>query len=148
MANETNPRGPMLVLVAGSLLVAGLVAWALTRQVDPAPLETTTTSLTTTSLTSTSLNPTQSPAVPGATPGAPTTPTQVVTADEANTVSRISPEDLKALVDRGAVTVVDVRNAEQFNAGHIPGSILLPMSRVEGELTSIPRDKKIVTYCT
>ena len=145
MANEPNARGPMLVLVAGSLLVAGLIAWALTRQVEPAPLESTTTSLTSTQLT-----PAPVDTAGGAPPSPLTVPpsTQTVTPDQAATVSRIAPEELKSLVDRGAVTVIDVRDAEHFNLGHIPGSLHIPMSRVEGEIASIPKGKKIVTYCT
>ena len=138
MANEPNARGPMLVLVAGSLVVAGLIAWALTRQVEPAPLESTTTSLT-----STQLAP-----PPAGTLTAPPASTQSVTADEASTVARIAPEELKSLVDRGAVTVIDVRDAEHFNIGHIPGAVHIPMAQVEGEIASIPKGKRIVTYCT
>ena len=139
MANEPNARGPMLVLVAGSLVVAGLIAWALTRQVEPAPLESTTT----TSLTSTQLAP-----PPAGTVTTPPVSTQSVTADEAATVARIAPEELKSLVDRGAVTVIDVRDAEHFNISHIPGAVHIPMAQVEGEIASIPKGKKIVTYCT
>lgn len=143
MANEPNARGPMLVLVAGSLLVAGLIAWALTRQVEPAPLETTTT----TSLASPQLTP-QPALTPPLTASTPPVSTQTVTADEAATVSRIAPEELKSLVDRGAVTVIDVRDAQHFNVEHIPGSLHIPMAQVEGEIASIPKGKRIVTYCT
>ncbi len=39
----------------------------------------------------------------------------------------VSPTELRAMIDRGVV-VLDVRSAEQFAAGHIPGSINIALS--------------------
>ena len=61
---------------------------------------------------------------------------------------RISIEELKPLVDQGAVTVIDVRSVEQYLAAHIPGSLHIPVTRIEGEIPYLPKDKPIVTYCT
>lgn len=137
MSNDpTSSRGPLIVLIAGSLLVAGLLGWALTRQVEPAPLPSTTPTATT--ATSGQLD----------TSAAPSATTSSVTADEAAGVKRISADELKLMVDRAAVTVIDVRDAASYNSGHIPGSLHIPMARVEGEVQYLPKDKPIVTYCT
>lgn len=61
---------------------------------------------------------------------------------------RISIEELKPLVDQGAVTVIDVRSVEQYLAAHIPGSLHIPVTRIEGEIPYLPKDKPVVTYCT
>lgn len=39
---------------------------------------------------------------------------------------KISAEEAKAMMDKGGVTVVDVRRENEYAAGHIPGSILVP----------------------
>jgi rhodanese-related sulfurtransferase len=61
---------------------------------------------------------------------------------------RVSAEELKALAAKGAVTVIDVRDIDSFLAGHIPGSLHIPVSLIEGEIAFLPKDKPIVTYCT
>jgi rhodanese-related sulfurtransferase len=61
---------------------------------------------------------------------------------------RISAEELKALVDAGEATVIDVRSVEQFKASHIAGALQIPVTRIEGEIPYLPKGKTIVTYCT
>lgn len=61
---------------------------------------------------------------------------------------RISMADLKPLMDKGQVTLIDVRSMDQFVAAHIPGSMHIPVARIEGEIPYLPKDKLIVTYCT
>jgi ArsR family transcriptional regulator len=45
------------------------------------------------------------------------------------------------------VTVLDVRPAEEYAAGHLPGAINLPVDRLESHLAKLPRRKEIVAYC-
>jgi len=59
----------------------------------------------------------------------------------------ISPEELAERVERGEVTVVDVRPADEFVAGHIPGAISLPLGRLRTEADALPRDQEVVAYC-
>jgi rhodanese-related sulfurtransferase len=70
------------------------------------------------------------------------------TSTAADTFRRITATELKALVDQNQVTIIDVRTAEQYIASHIPGALQIPVSRVDGEVPYLPRDKTIVTYCT
>lgn len=65
-----------------------------------------------------------------------------------DTFERISFDEFKTLSDAGQVTVIDVRSMDQFLASHIPGSLHIPVTRVEGEIPYLPKGKLIVTYCT
>jgi len=56
-------------------------------------------------------------------------------------------EALMGLVREGAVTVLDVRPPEEYNAGHISGAISLPLKELEQHLSDLPRDQEIVAYC-
>lgn len=50
--------------------------------------------------------------------------------------------------DNGKDTIfIDVRPQEQFNAGHIPHAINIPMDAVRNNLEAIPHDKKVILYC-
>lgn len=58
--------------------------------------------------------------------------------------------DRKALLERvarGEVTVLDVRPVEEYQAGHIPGAVSLPLKELESRLERLPRDQEIVAYC-
>jgi ArsR family transcriptional regulator len=59
----------------------------------------------------------------------------------------VNREALLELVREGAVTVLDVRPAEEYNAGHIHGAISLPLKELEQRLSDLPRSQEIVAYC-
>jgi rhodanese-related sulfurtransferase/DNA-binding transcriptional ArsR family regulator len=48
---------------------------------------------------------------------------------------------------KGLVTVVDVRPAEEYVAGHIPGAINIPLPELQKRLGDLPKRKEIVAYC-
>ena len=48
---------------------------------------------------------------------------------------------------KGLVTVLDVRPAEEYAAGHLPGAINVPVDKLEGYLSKLPRRKEVVAYC-
>ncbi len=43
--------------------------------------------------------------------------------------------------------VIDVREPQEYEQGHIPGSVLLPLGQLELGHSSLQKGKKIVTYC-
>jgi len=43
--------------------------------------------------------------------------------------------------------LVDVRTAEEYAAGHIPGSVHIPVDELRDRLGELPRDKEIWVYC-
>jgi rhodanese-related sulfurtransferase len=62
----------------------------------------------------------------------------------------LDPEEREALLDRirrGLVTLLDVRPAEEYRAGHLPGALSVPLSEIPGRLRDLPRDREIVAYC-
>jgi len=63
-------------------------------------------------------------------------------------VPRVSVEDLKAAMDAGSVTVLDVRNDSAWESSHIPGAIHVPGGEIPSRLGEIPRGKMVVAYCT
>jgi rhodanese-related sulfurtransferase/biotin operon repressor len=48
---------------------------------------------------------------------------------------------------KGLVTVLDVRPPEEYAAGHLPGAINVPVDRLEGYLSKLPKRKEVVAYC-
>ncbi len=61
---------------------------------------------------------------------------------------RITIDELEALMKDGQAFVVDVRNQPMYDAGHIPGSRLIPSAEILNHLSELPHDKTIVTYCS
>lgn len=54
----------------------------------------------------------------------------------------------RGLVEYGAVpgaVLVDVREAEEFAAGHIPGAVNLPLSRIK--TVALPKETPLFLYC-
>ncbi|MGB5034972.1 MAG: metalloregulator ArsR/SmtB family transcription factor [Blastocatellia bacterium] len=47
----------------------------------------------------------------------------------------------------GRVIVLDVRPAEEFAAGHIPGAVSIPFDELERRLGEVPKGREVVAYC-
>jgi rhodanese-related sulfurtransferase len=56
-------------------------------------------------------------------------------------------QGLLARVRNGDVTVLDVRPQEEYQAGHVPGALSVPLKELERRLSELPRDREIVAYC-
>ena len=48
---------------------------------------------------------------------------------------------------KGLVTLLDVRPAEEYAAGHLPGAINVPIAKLKTYLSKLPRRKEVVAYC-
>jgi rhodanese-related sulfurtransferase len=59
---------------------------------------------------------------------------------------RIQPEEARTLIDSGQVTVVDVREAWEYEKDHIAGSKLIPLARIIGNPAQITSDN-VVFVC-
>ena len=55
--------------------------------------------------------------------------------------------ELLRRVAAGDVTVIDVRPAAEYEAGHLPGAISMPLAELEGRLHELPADSEVVAYC-
>ena len=61
---------------------------------------------------------------------------------------RVTIEEMEALVKEGKAVVIDVRSQDAYNAGHIPGSKLIPSGEILNHINELPKDKLIITYCS
>ncbi len=59
----------------------------------------------------------------------------------------IAAKELLGRARKGLVTVLDVRPAEEYRAGHLPGAVNIPLSDLEGQLGKLPKSKEVVAYC-
>ncbi len=62
-------------------------------------------------------------------------------------LERVEVEVLVERVRGGAVTVLDVRPAAEYRAGHIPGALSVPLPDLERRIADLPRDREVVAYC-
>ena len=63
------------------------------------------------------------------------------------TVAQVDAAALAPRIAKGEVTVIDVRNRTEYDAGHLPGSLHIPVGYLEERLAEIPREKPIVVQC-
>jgi rhodanese-related sulfurtransferase len=64
--------------------------------------------------------------------------------DHAEPVSRT---ELIRRAEAGDVYVIDVRPAEEYAAGHIPGAVSIPLGELPARLGELPATTEIVAYC-
>jgi len=62
-------------------------------------------------------------------------------------IEPIDRDRLLARIRNGTVTVLDVRPSEEYDAGHLPGAVSIPLAELERRIREIPRGKEIVAYC-
>ncbi len=62
-------------------------------------------------------------------------------------IARIDVAAAAARIARGEVTVVDVRNRNEWDVGHIAGATHIPLGQVAERHTEIPRGKPILVQC-
>ncbi len=55
--------------------------------------------------------------------------------------------ELRRRLRNGSATVVDVRPREEFDAGHIPGAISMPVAEVKRRMKELPRSREVIAYC-
>lgn len=59
----------------------------------------------------------------------------------------ISREELLDRLRDGLVTVLDVRPADEFAYGHVPGAVNIPLDDLETRLAELNAGQEIVAYC-
>jgi rhodanese-related sulfurtransferase len=67
--------------------------------------------------------------------------------EERGAMEAVESAELLRRVKTGEVTVLDVRPAEEYRAGHIPGAISIPVGELKARLKELPKDRDIVAYC-
>jgi rhodanese-related sulfurtransferase len=56
-------------------------------------------------------------------------------------------EDLDQLLNNDGVHLIDVRPRIEFDSGHLPGAVSIPMEELPDRIVSLPRDVPIIAYC-
>jgi rhodanese-related sulfurtransferase/DNA-binding transcriptional ArsR family regulator len=59
----------------------------------------------------------------------------------------VTRDELQELAKTTDVTVLDVRPAEEYAAGHIPGAVSIPLDELADRLAELPDDGQVVAYC-
>lgn len=75
-------------------------------------------------------------------------PTAEKNEDPLAKVPRISLADAKKAFDEGNVVFVDTRAEFQYREEHVKGALNIPAETFETRYAEVPKDKKIITYCS
>ncbi len=67
--------------------------------------------------------------------------------DARDRMEPVSRTELKARMKAGLVQVLDVRPADEFAMGHLPGAINMPLDQLKKRLSSLDPAVEIVAYC-
>ena len=57
------------------------------------------------------------------------------------------PEQADVAIREGGVQLVDVRGADEHEAGHIAGDRHIPFDRLKDEVVTLDREQPILLYC-
>ena len=79
-------------------------------------------------------------------------PTSIIVAEKGEKVmyEQITAEEAKKIMDSGVEHIVlDTREQDEFDEGHIPGAILIPYTQIENKAEEMlpDKDKLILVYC-
>jgi rhodanese-related sulfurtransferase/DNA-binding transcriptional ArsR family regulator len=64
-----------------------------------------------------------------------------------NILESITLDDLLARSKKEKVMLIDVRPEDEYNAGHIPNAVSIPLTQLKKRLNELPKNKTIVAYC-
>ncbi|KXA98638.1 hypothetical protein AKJ39_01380 [candidate division MSBL1 archaeon SCGC-AAA259J03] len=60
----------------------------------------------------------------------------------------IGPTKAKGLIASKDPIVLDVRTPDEFEDGHVPGAVLVPVDELKGStVLEIPKDEEVLCYC-
>jgi ArsR family transcriptional regulator len=59
----------------------------------------------------------------------------------------VSRAELLERLRAGLVTLLDVRPADEFALGHVPGAVNIPLNEIEGRLAELDKSQDVVAYC-
>ena len=67
--------------------------------------------------------------------------------DQRDSLEPITREELSDRLREGVVTLLDVRPADEFALGHVPGALNVPLAELDARLATLDPEKDIVAYC-
>ncbi|MFB6262909.1 MAG: ArsR/SmtB family transcription factor [Bradymonadaceae bacterium] len=62
-------------------------------------------------------------------------------------IESVQGDELAERIEEGDVTLIDVRPREEYEAGHLPGAVSVPLEELEERIDELPSDEEIVAYC-
>jgi rhodanese-related sulfurtransferase len=68
-------------------------------------------------------------------------------AERRGLLESVDQTELLRRVAAGDVTVIDVRPAAEYEAGHLPGAISMPLDELEARWRDLPTHQEVVAYC-
>jgi rhodanese-related sulfurtransferase/DNA-binding transcriptional ArsR family regulator len=67
--------------------------------------------------------------------------------DQRDSFEPVTRRELLKRARGGTVTILDVRPADEFALGHLPGAVNIPLRALESRLSELSTSKEIVAYC-
>ncbi len=64
-----------------------------------------------------------------------------------NILESITLDDLLVRSKNEKIMLIDVRPEEEYNTGHIPNAVSIPLSQLKKRLNELPKNKTIIAYC-
>lgn len=75
-------------------------------------------------------------------------PSAIVAAQALRNVPRITIDEVKTLMAKKQVVLIDVRDPQAFAEGHVPGAINVPFDHIPKHVDAWKKEKRLlVTYC-
>lgn len=62
-------------------------------------------------------------------------------------LASVTRSELLTQLREGAVTLIDVRPEHEFELGHLPGALSIPLGELESRLAQLSKKQEIVAYC-
>jgi rhodanese-related sulfurtransferase/biotin operon repressor len=66
---------------------------------------------------------------------------------ERDRLEPVSRSELRERMRKGLVTVLDVRPEQEFNGGHLPGAVNVPLAKLKRWLSRLDKEVEVVAYC-
>lgn len=67
--------------------------------------------------------------------------------DHVDELKPVKRQELLRLVSAGEAVLIDVRPANEYEAGHIAGAINIPLESLPEHLARLPKTREVVAYC-
>jgi hydroxyacylglutathione hydrolase len=67
--------------------------------------------------------------------------------NKTESVQSITPAEFKILLEQKKGTIIDVRNAGEFDSCHVPGATLLPLSEFENKISALKPGEHYFVHC-
>jgi len=67
--------------------------------------------------------------------------------NDRDSLEAVSRKELLQRSKDGLVTVLDVRPSEEYEVGHIPGALNVPLNEIEQHLATLPKEQEVIAYC-